>query len=485
MIKNERQYRITRAQLRTFQQALAELANSKEEGKHGALKLQLQEAALRSKFADLQEELHEYESLQSNSPGILELTSLEELPRALIRARIATGLSQADLAEKLGLKEQQIQRYEATDYAGVSMQRISDVVGALGIKVRKELILPTAPASIGTLFKRLREVGLTRDFVETRLLPSSLRVALKEADYSSEFRESIPLEIASAVGKIFNWTADTVFGDKPLSLDNAVLSSARFKVPTKTKESFTNAYTVYAHYLALLVHQCVDHMPKLFVSTDPIAVRQVITSSSHEFSLRAVLEYTWSLGIAVLPLRDSGAFHGACWRISGRNIIVVKQGADFEARWIIDVLHEMFHAAQEPEKSEFSYVEEEDILAASRVSPEEKAANKFAIAIALDNRPEDLLQRCIKEASGKVEWIKRIIPRVASEEGVNSAVLANVLAHRLSRQGINWWPTAAAFQEKSASAWQTARDIFLERVDMTILNEQDRELLVNALAGEI
>ena len=52
-----------------------------------------------------------------------------------IKARIAQGLSQKDLAERLKLKEQQIQRYEATDYASASLNRIKEVVTALGIDI--------------------------------------------------------------------------------------------------------------------------------------------------------------------------------------------------------------------------------------------------------------------------------------------------------------------------------------------------------------
>jgi len=43
--------------------------------------------------------------------SVLELESLAELPEALIRARIAVGLTQKGLAGRLGLKEQQVQRY--------------------------------------------------------------------------------------------------------------------------------------------------------------------------------------------------------------------------------------------------------------------------------------------------------------------------------------------------------------------------------------
>ena len=62
-----------------------------------------------------------------------QLKTVAELPTLLIKARIAQGLSQKELAERLGLKEQQIQRYEATDYASARLARIKEVVGALGI----------------------------------------------------------------------------------------------------------------------------------------------------------------------------------------------------------------------------------------------------------------------------------------------------------------------------------------------------------------
>ena len=59
------------------------------------------------------------------------LAAVDELPTVLIKARISQGLSQKDLAERIGLKEQQIQRYEATDYASASLSRIKEVASAL------------------------------------------------------------------------------------------------------------------------------------------------------------------------------------------------------------------------------------------------------------------------------------------------------------------------------------------------------------------
>ncbi len=58
----------------------------------------------------------------------------------MIRARIASGLSQRGLADRLGLKEQQIQRYEASDYASASFARIKRVVSALGMELDGALL---------------------------------------------------------------------------------------------------------------------------------------------------------------------------------------------------------------------------------------------------------------------------------------------------------------------------------------------------------
>jgi len=55
---------------------------------------------------------------------------------ALIRARIARGLTQRELAERVGLAEQAIQRYEAGDYAGVSFARVVEIADALDVTVQ-------------------------------------------------------------------------------------------------------------------------------------------------------------------------------------------------------------------------------------------------------------------------------------------------------------------------------------------------------------
>ena len=136
MIKNERQYKITRAQAVRFSNALESFRQrpNTDNGLHPIL-AQAQEEALSSQLADLESELSEYESLKAGEFQLDSLKVVADLPSILIKARIAQGLSQKDLAERVGLKEQQIQRYEATDYASANLSRIKEVVRAFGVEI--------------------------------------------------------------------------------------------------------------------------------------------------------------------------------------------------------------------------------------------------------------------------------------------------------------------------------------------------------------
>jgi ribosome-binding protein aMBF1 (putative translation factor) len=143
MIRNGRQYKITHTQAENFRNALDQLRHERVNDSTSAeyLRWKTQYDAIESQLRDLEEDLREYESLQGSDSTTIEINSFEDLPKALIQARIAAGLTQKQLAEKLGIKEQQIQRYEASDYAGVGLDRIQDICKALGISVKSSLSL--------------------------------------------------------------------------------------------------------------------------------------------------------------------------------------------------------------------------------------------------------------------------------------------------------------------------------------------------------
>ena len=138
MIKNQRQYLVTQAQASKLAAALDREPRPSAAAKVHPLLRKAQTDALRSQLADLRAELKQYEALRSGKQTKLAMDSLDDLPRALIQGRIACGLTQKALAERLGLKEQQVQRYEATNYASASLARVCEVAKSLGLKVKAE-----------------------------------------------------------------------------------------------------------------------------------------------------------------------------------------------------------------------------------------------------------------------------------------------------------------------------------------------------------
>ena len=146
MIANERQYRITKGQLEKLRAAseafntdeAAERLNSRELAKAEA-------SAMESEIKALEEDVREYEGLKAGLITNFTATSINELPRILIQARIAKGLTQKNLADKLGLKEQQIQRYESEEYYSANLRRLSDVANALGLSLSEVAEFQTAP----------------------------------------------------------------------------------------------------------------------------------------------------------------------------------------------------------------------------------------------------------------------------------------------------------------------------------------------------
>jgi len=131
MIYSDKQYAVSTAQLAKLQDALAA---AKARVSDQAWLKQAEIDALKSQIVEIEAEIAEYDLLKSGQVAFSKSYALEELPRVLVQARIASGMNQTDLAEKLGMKPQQVQRYEATDYMGASLGRLIEISKALDVK---------------------------------------------------------------------------------------------------------------------------------------------------------------------------------------------------------------------------------------------------------------------------------------------------------------------------------------------------------------
>jgi ribosome-binding protein aMBF1 (putative translation factor) len=130
MIKNEKQYKITKSWIKRFETGLdnlKQMPKSKEQPwAKGA-----QRRSVEGQLALLKTELADYEALKSGKTKVPDLGVVEHLPQWFISKRIAKGWTQGDLAARLKMHYQQIQRYESTDYASATLETLQKVAAAL------------------------------------------------------------------------------------------------------------------------------------------------------------------------------------------------------------------------------------------------------------------------------------------------------------------------------------------------------------------
>ena len=79
--------------------------------------------------AQLEEEVEWYERVRRRDFGIIR--DLSAVGTLLIALRIANGLSQRELAEKLGVSEAQVSRDERNEYHGITVDRAQRVLDAM------------------------------------------------------------------------------------------------------------------------------------------------------------------------------------------------------------------------------------------------------------------------------------------------------------------------------------------------------------------
>ncbi len=143
MIFSDRQYSVSKEQSAKLRSAFEQVRADFK--KHERLR-QIEAKALESQIAEIDREIADYDLLKSGSVTFTESYALSDLPHILIQARIAHGLNQTDLAERLGMKPQQIQRYEATEYMSASLARLIEIANVLKVRVSQSFSAEHAPA---------------------------------------------------------------------------------------------------------------------------------------------------------------------------------------------------------------------------------------------------------------------------------------------------------------------------------------------------
>lgn len=465
MIKNDRQCGILRGRVERLQRLQDELLERLEDQTADRARVELELKAVRAEIRRMEAELDEYLALKEGRAPIGTPGVLEDLPRLLIRARIAAGLTQAELAQRLDLKEQQIQRYEATDYESASLARLIEIADALRLRLSPGIDGQALEPTPATLLRRLERAGLDPKFVEKRF------GGVEEAEPSSV------LATVARLAHVYRRTPEEILQGDAVSTATAHPPVA-YKRPKRASERRAAALAGYAAYLTQLVSSATSPGPRE-LPTDPVELHARMAGSEGPVSWADALEEFWAAGVPVLPLRERGGFHAAYWRHVGRNIIVVNSVQRQESRWLFYLLHEAGHVIEEA--AEPALVEDDPGRETGLAEDRERRANEFATAALLGGESEQLFRRTLDKSRGNLALMQRAVRYVARHHNVDVGALAFNVALRLAEQGRDWWGAATNLQRDEGDPWQAARDALIERLDWSELEPLDADLLARAL----
>ena len=133
MIRTTNQLTVTQKKIADLKKTIAEHENRK--GEMDPMDHRIEAIGLNHLLRKMENEVEEYLRLSDESyrSGSLSF-NIKEFPTILIKARLIRKMSQSDLARQIGVEPQQIQRYEASSYAGASFDRLVEIQRALGFE---------------------------------------------------------------------------------------------------------------------------------------------------------------------------------------------------------------------------------------------------------------------------------------------------------------------------------------------------------------
>lgn len=378
--------------------------------------------------------------------------------------RESRNLASAELSRRAQITPQSLSRIERGrhDVVYSTLQRL---LAAMNYSLADLAEAPDQPIDRAMIAKRLRSVGLPREVIN-RVAPQAER----------------PAQIVDRIQRIFGWSGFDLTSGEALPLRPHVALAAQFKSTAKQRPEF-GAYVLFAHYLAVLVDQAATRPPARDLPEKGFAVREEVLKGSEIVSFEALLRWAWGRGIAVLPLVDPGQFHGACWLFDGRPVIVLKQMTAFDARLAFNLAHEIGHVALHLSTSEPSVVESDEISYGADDDSAEDEAGDYAGEVVL-GAAEDLALRAVTRAGRDVRRLQRAVTEVATEASVSVGALADYVAWRVEKDGINWWGSASKLQAGSQEhAGEVAVKLLQEHLDLEQLADDDRELLLGAIGA--
>ena len=143
MIRNEAEYQEASQRLAQEFLRLAKHRTRLKEAGLGHEEVRRVIDPIESFHLQLQEEVEAYERLKRGQ--FAELDDLRAVGHLLMTSRIAQGISQRELARRLGVHEFQVSRDERNEYFGITLERAAKILDVLNVRLHTKIVIEPLP----------------------------------------------------------------------------------------------------------------------------------------------------------------------------------------------------------------------------------------------------------------------------------------------------------------------------------------------------
>lgn len=147
MVKSEQERAVTLDCIRRFEESVRYLSSTVDDDDQPTIR-RTELGGMLGTIRTLKAELAEYDDLKAGRKKVQPAASFADLPRLLIQTRIALGVSQQELAQRIGVEEEQMELYEEYNYDGAKFGLISKVIDALRLNLKASMPAMETPEAV-------------------------------------------------------------------------------------------------------------------------------------------------------------------------------------------------------------------------------------------------------------------------------------------------------------------------------------------------
>ncbi len=344
---------------------------------------------MKTERAELSEVVEAYENAKDRGDHqLLQKRAANDPGLTLIVARISKGMSQRDLAWRLGIKEQQVQRYEADRYNNTSLKNCERIATLLGVSLRAEI----------SDLKEIRGLDLVIDDVSKE----SIRKILKHGRENGWFSQDADKE-----------ELRRFIAENKIKFGSPTLLRTGLNIKDHSEDIIIHAWRARVTSRAQsVIDVCKPHFAPLDLTWLPALTRESVFADGPKRAQNMLRDH----GIILIPERQIPglAIDGAAFLIDRIPIIGMTLRHDALDNFWFTLLHEVAHTILHYRTGlAIGFFDQAD---ADSADAQEAEADAFASNILI---PEERWRR----SGARIARSSDVIEKFASEIGIHPAIV--------------------------------------------------------------